>query len=521
MSQLRRSSAELRAPLRRKRRAEKGSASSGATQSRSQGVVLGLLGLIISFGALLRFSGLAAQSFWLDEAFTREIVQGSLPSAWDLYRETESAPPLYYLFEWAWAHLFGTSDPTLRSLSALSGTLTIPVIFAAGNQLAGRRTGLIAAALTACSPLLVWYSQEARVYALYTLLSALSLWLFIRARDEQTVGSLLAWAIASALAIASHYLAGGLVAAESAWLLAGSRQSRKHGILAVTSVAVVTAALVPLALRQLQFQSWIPGIPLRQRVSELPTGALVGITDPATVVTAAALGLAGVGLTMLVVRGERAEKARAAMTASLVLLPVSAVIIAALLGLDEVDARNLLCVWPAAAVTLAIAFAAGKARPLGGVLAIALCGIGIGMIIEMKSDERLQRVDWRTAAKLIGPPRERVIALPAFLHRPLFSYIEKQGGRAWYVPSAPATRELDLLTYQTPDRGTACYSGLPCSMPDAGQTAFSAPPGFKLVQRRTGSLFVLARYRAPVRRPIKMHLSPFAHLVRETQGSSP
>jgi 4-amino-4-deoxy-L-arabinose transferase-like glycosyltransferase len=479
------------------------------------------LGLIATFGAALRFHGLGDQSFWADEAVTREIAQGSMGSAWHRMMESESAPPLYYLAEWAWVHLVGRSDAALRSFSAVAGTLTIPVLFAAAHRLGGRRAGLIAAAIAASSPLLVWYSQEARAYSLYVLLCATSFWLFIRAREEQTAPSLAAWSLASGAAVATHYVAALLVIGEVAWLLAGTRTGRARVALAAAPVAALTAGMIPHALEQRELQGWILSFPLGDRIRALPAEGLVGITDPPGVVAGAALALVCFGLGALLLRGDETEKGGAIVSASLVVVPLAAVAIAALLGLDGLNARNLLAVWPPLAVLIAIAFATHQARWLGPVLAIALCGIGLGVIVEMKSAEREQRVAWRTAAKLIGPPRDRVIAAPSsFGHRPLLFYLRDQGGRARDVGGAPRTTELVLLTYQAPDHGTNCYSGTPCGMPSAAETPFSVPPGFHLVERRSGDLFTLARYRARVKLPVKMQITPLSELVRETRGSA-
>ena len=60
----------------------------------------------------------------------------------------------------------------LRSLSALAGVATVPVAYLIGAELRGRRAGLMAAALVAVNPMLLWYSQEARAYALLVLLCA-------------------------------------------------------------------------------------------------------------------------------------------------------------------------------------------------------------------------------------------------------------------------------------------------------------------------------------------------------------
>ena len=85
---------------------------------------------------------------------------------------SESAPPLYYALAWVWTQVTGTGEFGLRSLSALAGVATVPVAYLLGAELRGRRAGLMAAALVAVNPMLLWYSQEARAYALLVLLCA-------------------------------------------------------------------------------------------------------------------------------------------------------------------------------------------------------------------------------------------------------------------------------------------------------------------------------------------------------------
>ena len=151
---------------------------------------LWLLAGIVIVGAAIRFSTLDQQSFWLDEATTWGIVSHGLGHVLSTVPKTESTPPLYYVLVWLWAQVFGTGEVGLRSFSALCGTLTIPVMWAVGRRLASERIGLVAALVTAVNPLLFWYSQEARTYALLVLLSALSLLAFLRALEQPSRGRL-------------------------------------------------------------------------------------------------------------------------------------------------------------------------------------------------------------------------------------------------------------------------------------------------------------------------------------------
>src|SRR5690348_12826983 len=210
---------------------------------------LQLLAGITLAGALLRFLTLDVQSYWLDEVATVNILHHGFGGMLSAVSAGESTPPLYYGVAWVWAKVFGTNEVGLRSLSALFGTATIVVAFMLGREVAGRRAGLIAAALCAFNPLLVWYSQEARSYALMVLLTALSLLALLRAIDDPTPWRLARWALVAIAAMATHYYAGFLVGAEAVWLLYRC-PLRRQAALAVTAAAVAALALLPLALHQ-------------------------------------------------------------------------------------------------------------------------------------------------------------------------------------------------------------------------------------------------------------------------------
>src|SRR5205814_6176194 len=126
----------------------------------------------------------------------------------------------------------------LRSLSALAGTLFVPVAYAAGKELASRRVAVVIAALAAFNPLLIWYSQEARSYSLLALFAGMSFWLFARLAREQSDRTLALWTVASALAIATHYFAAFVVVPEAAWLILRARDRRRPALATLALIAV-------------------------------------------------------------------------------------------------------------------------------------------------------------------------------------------------------------------------------------------------------------------------------------------
>ena len=236
---------------------------------------------ITLLAAVLRFARIGHQSFWYDESFTVLLVHHSPSEVLGLLPQTELTPPLYYCLAWPWARIFGYGEVALRSLSALAGVATIPAIYGAGAKLISRRAGLTAAALAACNPLLIWYSQEARSYALLVLFASLSLLAFAHVRLPQpTPRALGAWALAACLALGTHYYGALAVAPQGAWLVWVHRRESKV-LLTVAGVAALGLALLPLALSQRPQASWIAAWPLDHRLSQIVPQFVLGTGAPA------------------------------------------------------------------------------------------------------------------------------------------------------------------------------------------------------------------------------------------------
>src|ERR1700722_11839628 len=228
-----------------------------------------IVGLLTVVAAVARFTRLGHQSYWYDEAHTVWLVHFSFTKMLSLLPSTETSPPLYFVLAWIWAHLFGYGETALRSLSALAGVATVPVAYLAARQLFSRRIGMVAAALTATSPLLVWYSQEARSYSLMVLLTAIALLAFAHVRQRPTRGWMIVWSVAATLAIYTHYYAALVVVPQGVWLFVRHRPLRlvRFG---VEGMVACCLPLVVLLVRQLLFlgagTNWINAIPLTRRL---------------------------------------------------------------------------------------------------------------------------------------------------------------------------------------------------------------------------------------------------------------
>jgi len=209
--------------------------------------------IVVLLGFALRLYTLDRQSLWYDEGVTAAVSQLDL-RALTRWTAEDIQPPLYYYVVALWGRLAGWSEWALRFPSACFGVLALPLLAAAARRLlrhqshdregvdgsltlpalteASRRTSvgaasaalaaLLAALLAAVHPLLVYYSQEARMYTLLVALAILLAYLLLRLADRQgrSWGLWLAYVLAAAAAMYTHYFALFLLAGLGcAWLL--------------------------------------------------------------------------------------------------------------------------------------------------------------------------------------------------------------------------------------------------------------------------------------------------------------
>lgn len=360
--------------------------------------------------AILRFGTLDVQGFWADEAVTVGLLDPGFADLMEEIPRSESTPPLYYALAWLWTQAFGSGEVGLRSLSALCGTAAVPVAWIAARELASSRVALWVAGLAAVSPFLVWYSQEARAYALLMLLGALSVWLFARLLTAPRARDAALWALVCALALATHYFAIFLVGAQALWLLA--RAPRRLALAAVAPVALAGAALLPLALRQegAGLASYIADEPLARRFLLAIKQLALGFDSPVEPLSAGlVVAIAAVGIVLTATKPEGATRLAVRAAASLAAACVLAPLALALLGTDYVLTRNLISAWLPLTV-MVVAGLAGTTAGRAGLAALAVAAVlSVASTVGAVLTPAWQREDWRGAAAAIGRPAARAI----------------------------------------------------------------------------------------------------------------
>lgn len=212
----------------------------------------------------LRLVNLGGRPFWYDEAFA--VLYAEKPFAAMLYgtitpdasgAAADVHPLFYYSLLHGWLKLVGDSPAGARSLSVLFGVATVGLIYLLGKRLFEERVGLSAALLVALSPFHVYYSQEARMYALLGLVAMAALFFFVRAWEDGGWGNWVGYAFFAALTLYAHNLGAIFLAVLGLWLLGQGRQAkwsqRLRPVLAAHLLAFIL--LIPwLAILPAQFQ---------------------------------------------------------------------------------------------------------------------------------------------------------------------------------------------------------------------------------------------------------------------------
>ncbi|MEJ2210203.1 MAG: glycosyltransferase family 39 protein [Anaerolineae bacterium] len=453
-----------------------------------------LLVVLLAFG--LRLYALDRQDIWGDEAFS--IWLSGRPLAEVVAGGADTHPPLYPTLLFFWERLAGTSPLAVRLLSALVGTLLVPVVYVLARRvepliaviarsppLATKQspasdekpTGirhwrllrsqktlarndkpaavpLLAALLVAVSPVLVYYAQETRMYGLVTLLAAASVYWTLRFLQQPRSGAvaLACWATGLAAAY-THYYAFFVILAENAVLLPvlwrrrqdSGRQGRRGGLGRWLAVQIgIALAYVPW----IAVQSGFLGGKASARFGEWDLATALRIVGQTAGAFSAGLALApawtwaiaavfGFVVVIGLVLALRRGGAGGALVAGYLLLPL---LLAWAVNpiMPFFYARYLLLIAPAFYLLAAWGLAAlGRAwAPLAAVAAVLLlAGSGLGLA-GYYGDDAYAKGRYGQMMTYVEEHAQPGdgLLLANPLQRPLYDYYGPQGLAAYYLP---------------------------------------------------------------------------------------
>lgn len=379
-----------------------------------------VVGLLIVVGLGLRLS-VAHQPLFADELSTYWISAthglGSVVSLMygtSAIKHAEITPPLYFLAAWLTSQI-GHAPELLRLPSLVAGTLSIPVMYLLGLRTVGRRAALVATAVTALAPFMIYYSSEARSYGVMMLLVMVSTLSMLLAVDTRRTRWWVLYAVCSCAAFYTHYTCAFVLGAQLLWLWWAHPEARRSALLANLGAAAgvlpwvpglindfnsptvgILSALSPFTVHDVRIalEHWTVGYPY---ASSAPLTGLPG--TPALILLGLAIVIVIAGASRRALSWRPKPESRIVLVLALVLITPLAEAAVSAVSTHLFGVRNLAASWPALALALAaLLVAAGpRLRPLAVALAVVSFAIGAVKML----DHRYERPNYQATADFI------------------------------------------------------------------------------------------------------------------------
>ncbi|MBI4675648.1 MAG: glycosyltransferase family 39 protein [Chloroflexi bacterium] len=194
-----------------------------------------VLGILLG-GFLLRVIQLDARPVWYDEAFAVLYAEKSFAQMWyGTVTQVQGAaadvhPLFFYGLLHGWMNAVGQSAFAVRFMSVAFGVGTVAVMYRLTRewfeQTRGASLALLAAAIVACAPFHLAYSQEARMYAQLGFFAALFVLAYVMIEKKRGRAWWLLFVLSGAAMLYSHNLAVFFGLTLGVVIVVRARQSR-------------------------------------------------------------------------------------------------------------------------------------------------------------------------------------------------------------------------------------------------------------------------------------------------------
>ena len=358
-------------------------------------------------------------TYWISATHGLRTVVSLLYGTASIHH-AEITPPLYFVAAWLTTQL-GHTPELLRAPSLIAGSLTIPAVYLVGQRTVGRRAALCAAALTALSPFMIYYSTEARAYAVMMLLVVLSTLTMLLAAETRRARWWVMYAVCSCLAVYTHLTSVFALGVQLLWLLWAHPEARRAAIAANLGVLAgllpwtvgfvndlasptvkILSALSPFSAHQIPIilGHWAVGYPYATSVTvtQLPGTFALVLLAAATIVA----------ITAAVRRAARDRRRGLPPELHQRVLLIGALALATPVGEAVVSAfsthifgvRNLAASWPALGLLFAALLTSAGSRWRFAAVGLALASFAIGA--DRMLVEPYERPDYQAAADYLA-----------------------------------------------------------------------------------------------------------------------
>jgi len=421
--------------------------------------------LVLSLAAGFRFWGLGSKALWLDEVMSLRLA--TQPTLASMLREAASYdnhPPFYALLHFLWLRpvemrwgpdrvQWGNNpglrlDGYARVPSVLFGLGTVALTLLVARQLFNQRLALLAGALAAISAFQVYFSQEARPYALVTLLALGLTCVFLRmlATPEHVPARLwCAYALLGILLLYTFVLGLLAIITHALIFAAAGRLSRRNiigGCLASVGMALAFLPWLPNLATAWRLDARLPAVPFNARVSGLVAAFGQWLAGPLDF-EPFLLGVSALGLLTVAFILCRRTTQRAAILGAHILLPACLYLIVSFGAAWHFQPKHLIFVAPFS--LMLVAGAVGNARwrglAVGLVLAVALANLGE---LAVYYDTTYEKERWREVATYLESREEVgdiILTDPAYVVTPL-NYHYRGRMTAWGISADDPRRAV-------------------------------------------------------------------------------
>jgi Dolichyl-phosphate-mannose-protein mannosyltransferase len=215
-----------------------------AATGRVDRLQLLLLACVFLLAGALRVYNFDARSLWNDEGYTILYARLPWPDVLGLNGQYDQHPPLYYALV-KLADLFIPEQIAGRLISVVAGSLTVLLLFELARRLLNTRAALVASFVLAISPVHIWYSQEARQYALTMSVIALSYLAIIAFKQSPAIRWAVVYGVSVALAVYFDYSALFALVPQVILLVMIGKEQGRNSLPLFGALALAIACYLP------------------------------------------------------------------------------------------------------------------------------------------------------------------------------------------------------------------------------------------------------------------------------------
>jgi uncharacterized membrane protein len=179
--------------------------------------------------AAIAIGNMSRWSIWFDEAFSAYLLRYNFI---DIARYTASDvhPPFYYWLLKLWSLVFGEGIFAIRSLSLVFIMMAIVLAYFFIRKYFGKSAALMTVLLMSVSPMLIRYSEEARMYGLVVLIATATTIVLVETTRNPTKRKWILYGVLVSLGMWTHYFMAIVWLTHWVWRLAvrGKYQSTKQ-----------------------------------------------------------------------------------------------------------------------------------------------------------------------------------------------------------------------------------------------------------------------------------------------------